>query len=197
MDKSQEKLFRELAVRYTELYGTRLGQEAETLNAREPANMGIRRKITQKLALRRKRQVTTVFGALAACLALFFVLRLTLPVHIPPVPGTPASAPVIPLTFSLPAEFIVKGVEQDLGQTIYFLEHAWQDDVVLTLEKPGAPPSWENFERQELHGETVYLLVRDSFSLLSFEREGLLHTLSVRHDINTLTELHQSIVKNI
>ena len=209
MDRNRDAMFRELAVRYAEQYGAQLQREADTLNAQEPPHANIRRKINRRLTSHRRRRYTAAFGALAACAALFFVLRfafpqsnVTLPPDMnaePPSLDIPTQAPsqVIPLTFSLPSEFSVADVEQDLGQTIYFLEHKRQDDVVLTLERSEQPPVWDNFERHELNGETVYLLAQDSFKLLAFEREGVLHSLSSRYDINTLVGLHRTIVKNI
>jgi hypothetical protein len=195
MDRKQDDIFRELAVRYAKQYGIQLQREADALNAQETPHASISRTINRRIAMHRRRRYVTACGTLAACAALFFVLRLALPHSIvsPPPHGTPIPAAVIPLTFSLPAEFSVADVEQDAGQTIYFLEHNLRDDVVLTLERPELPPVWDNFERHELNGETVYLLAQDSFKLLSFEREGVLHTLSSRYDINTLV----GFVKNI
>jgi hypothetical protein len=199
MDHKREEIYKELADRYVEQYGARLQQEADELNTRHPAHVSIRRKTDRRLAQQRNRRYTAVFGALAACIVLFAALRLVLPdgAVLPPDIGTATPGPVIPLSFTLPAEFTVTDVDQDFGKTIYLMEHKWRDNVVLTLEHPEKAPVWDDFERHVLHGETVYLKTRADFNLLAFERDGVLHSFSCRYDINTLIELHKEIVKYI
>ena len=112
---------------------------------------------------------------------------------IPPAPPATEYA-VIPLAAALPDGFTQTGFEQDRGKSIYYIEDAFYDNVVLTLEYAGLPPDVGSLIEIDLGGATVYGKQTDAFSLLTFTQGGILHTLTSRHDINTLLRLSNALI---
>ena len=115
-------------------------------------------------------------------------------------PATAAPAPeaqvyeAIPLSAPLPRGFTLTGFDQDREKSIYYIEDANLDDVVVTLEPAGAPPDTTGLVEIILGGSVVYGRQTDAFSLLTFSSGDVLYTLTSRHDINTLLRLGNAFV---
>lgn len=101
---------------------------------------------------------------------------------------------VIPLTFTLPENFAVAGVEQDNARSVYFLSDQRFDDVVLTLERTTRPPETGGLVEIEIDGVLTYGISTGDYSLLTFNSGDILYTLTCRYDINTLLPLGRSIL---
>lgn len=101
---------------------------------------------------------------------------------------------VIPLSFALPANLSVIGVEQDNAQSVYFLSDQLQDDVVMTLEYSEQGPVTDGLLEIEIDGVSTWGTATADYSLLTFESGGILYKLTCRHDINTLVDLGRSIL---
>jgi len=101
---------------------------------------------------------------------------------------------VIPLTATLPPGFTVAGFEQDYGKSIYYIDDVYRDNVVITLEMADMPPDTSGLVEINLGGLTAFGTQTDYYSLLTFNQDGILHTLTSRYDINTLIRLSEAFV---
>lgn len=103
-----------------------------------------------------------------------------------------SSTAIIPLSFTLPADFTVDSVRQDNGETIYHLANAKLDDVVLSVAD--APLATDGLvEISAPSGDTAYGLAGADVQFLTFEQDGLRYRLTCLHDIQTLLSLWQHI----
>lgn len=108
-----------------------------------------------------------------------------------------AQAPaILPLPFTLPADFTVDSVRQDEDETIYLLANAALDDVVLSVvDAATAPLSTGGLvEITGEAGETAHGLAGADVQFLTFEQDGLCYRLTCRHDMHTLLSLWRHIV---
>jgi hypothetical protein len=96
---------------------------------------------------------------------------------------------IIPLAVPLPDGFTQVGFEQDYGKSIYLIQDDYLDDVVLTLERTELPSDLSDMTVIDINGLTVFGRQTETYSLLLFMHEGVLHTLTSEHDINTLLRL--------
>lgn len=130
--------------------------------------------------------------------------------HVPAEPAPPTAAPssptpspqqgptyaVIPMGFTPGEQFEVAAFEQDISRSIYYLEHAYDDDVVLTLEyrEYAGAPDYAGLQAIPVGGETVYGAYRAAYSVITFEKEEVVYTMTCKYDINTLIELSEAIL---
>lgn len=101
---------------------------------------------------------------------------------------------VIPITFALPRNLEVAQVTQDEGKTVYYLQDANLDDIVLTMEETEEQPAAEGLVETEIAGHIVYALAESRFQLITFQKSGILYVLTCQHDLNTLVPLAESIL---
>ncbi|HBU11373.1 MAG TPA: hypothetical protein DEB31_01165, partial [Clostridiales bacterium] len=101
---------------------------------------------------------------------------------------------VIPLGFTLPDNFSVTAVEQDVGKTVYYLQDMRLDDVVLTLERSDGFIVPDGMSEYEINGQTAYGVYKPDYSFLTFESGGLIYEMTSKHDLNTLLELGAAIL---
>lgn len=103
-------------------------------------------------------------------------------------------APVIPISFELPANLWVQDAEQDVGQSVYYLGDTGLDDVVMTMER-----SNELYVRDDLVEITVgdavaYGVSYPEYSLLTFYKEDIVYTLTCKYNAETILSLGESIL---
>ncbi len=119
-----------------------------------------------------------------------------------PAPAAPAAEPaapgeqpyeIIPLAFELAPNFSVDAVLQDREKTVYKLGDTREDDVVLTLEYAGAPET-EGLSEIEINTAKAYGKYGADYSVLTFEKEGVLYTMTCKYDLNTLIGLGKDIL---
>lgn len=209
----KEQIWRELARQYQQQYEQELQQERQQLEAQTwLPTTELDGKVWGYVAERkRRRRMWSGLAAAAVVLvlltpALLRSIRLELT---PPVSSggmsssaassaassmAPAEAQPLPLTFALPGQFSVAGVELDQGKTVYTLDNSQLDPVVMTLEQNADTAFLETLTPLTLEGRQVYGLSEDRYQLLAFEQEGILYTLTCQHDLNTLAELGRSIL---
>jgi hypothetical protein len=115
-----------------------------------------------------------------------------------PAPAAPATAPgfeIIPLSATLPEGFTQAGFKQDREKSIYYIEDARMDNVVLVLEESGDLPT-AGLVSIALGGDTpAYGTQGDGYGLLTFIKDGVLYTMTCRHDVNTLLRLGQGLIE--
>jgi hypothetical protein len=191
-----------MARRYTEEYGGELLRELSQIEASGVDPRAAERlewRVKGKIAAEKRRPYLRAVVAVAAC----FALMLITPQLFRPSSGAPvASAPsdelpafeVIPLSTALPDGFTQTGFEQDLEKSVYYVEDRYLDDVVVTLETSPSPPDTTGLTQLSLGGTEAYGAQKDGYSLLTFQRDDVLYTLTCRHDINTLLRLGRGLV---
>lgn len=111
-------------------------------------------------------------------------------------PPSSSADSILPLSFTLPAQFSVASVEADRRETIYHLHNELHDDVVLSVSaSEGEGAEAHEMDEVFIEGTLVAAKIRDEFKLLSFESGDLLYTISCRDDLATLSALYQAITE--
>ena len=115
----------------------------------------------------------------------------------PPSSDVDAWPPVveaIPLSATLPQGFTQIGFEQDQGKSIYYIEDIFLDNVVIILERVDEPPDTSGLAEIKFGSQTAFGTQTDSYSLLTFTIDDILHILTSKHDINTLIRLGEAFL---
>lgn len=193
---------RALARRYAELSGTQLNREITSVQS-QGAVWNTSRLDRRVLTRRRTRNTVIATLAAAACVALvvFSPVLQNLTSTAPTADGQgyvmrdpSAEYAIIPLSFALPANLTESGFEQDYEKSVYSLSDSLLDDVVLTLEPYTNDAPFSSLAPLTLDGGGVYYTSTADFKLLTFEKDGVLYTMSCKHDINTLINLARAIL---
>ena len=205
----QEKLFKDLARRYTEGYGKAMQEERNQLEQNGAAyhTENLERRVMQAVRPRKRRLYIGTIAAIAAILVLVVVGTQLLPFADNPAPSnsaqissqpsassSPAGFEVIPLSFAVPAGFTKSGFEQDNEKSVYYFDDTMKDNVVLTMEKSGRAPDPAGMTRLSINGSAAYAVSGEGYSLLTFNKGGVLYELTCQYDINTLTRFGNEIL---
>lgn len=193
---------RALARRYAEQSGTQLNREIASVQS-QGAVWNTSRLDRRVLTRRRTRNAVIATLAAAACVALVFISPI-----VQNLTSTPPSADaqgyvmrdpsaeyeIIPLGFTLPANLTESGFTQDYEKSVYTLSDNLLDDVVLTLEPYTDSALFASLAPLTIDGGGVYYTSTADFKLLTFEKDGVLYTMSCKYDINTLINLARAIL---
>lgn len=210
----QEKVFGELARRYTKAYGESLMIENRELRSQK-VNLSKADRAVKRLMLQSRRRIFYLIGGLAAACMVLVVVR---PVkngleetrtqiiaeetqsdfRPPNQPGQSGqtSGELIPLAFSLPENLAVKETMVDQGQSVYLLADRLQDDVVLIMEKLDSQVEAADTTELmvvEINGHQVYIRSDAAYKQLICYQEDLIYRMSCRYDINTLLPVAEKI----
>ncbi len=117
------------------------------------------------------------------------------PAEAAPEPAAPVEQQyeIIPLAFELPQNFTIDAVLQDRGKTVYRLGDAREDDVVLTLEYAEAPET-DGLNEIEINASKAYGKYGADYSVLTFEKDGVVFNMTCKYDLNTLIGLGKDIL---
>ena len=224
MNKNDELLRQiagEYVKRYGELL-TEEQKKLEQENIVYPSSR-MEQRIRKATAQKKYVRYLSAVAGLAACIALILAIRFvphasrsdtdamlhSTPSHGAPMQDTPsqeastqkAPAPsdvqdfdVIPLSFVPSDGFTQKGFVQDREKSVYSFEDRLGDDVVMTLEHAANVPNSESMAKLSIGGTIMYGEAAEGYYLLAFVSDGILHELSCRHDINTLTRFAGAII---
>jgi len=212
--RNNDEIMKRIADEYVERYGSELRAELEQLEQAPTVSIpeiSLERKVRRKIAAQKRRPYLRALPMVAACIVIAAIYLPNLlrsedssPSYqasspaAPAVSGSPAPAAqapetqeyaVIPLSAPLPRGFTLTGFDQDHEKSIYYIEDANLDDVVITLEPAIAMPDMTGLVEIVLGESVVYGRQTDAFSLLTFSSDDVLYTFTSRHDINTLLHL--------
>ncbi|MDR1669673.1 MAG: hypothetical protein LBR76_06925 [Oscillospiraceae bacterium] len=172
-------------------YAEQLGRELQSERPGEvPNERGVERRVRARIFARRRNIALSAAGGIAASLALTLLLPRLLIHQNPPAEPVSVYKPIV-LSAPLPDGFSQSAFEQDREKSVYTIaDDLYRDDVVLTLEKAELRPD----TLTEISGfEGAYGRQTDSYSLLTFRRDGVLYTLTCRHSMDTLVRLGRGL----
>jgi len=114
--------------------------------------------------------------------------------------GPAAPAGILPISFTLPADYRVKASDYDNGVSVYRLESGRGGDVVLTMyyadgAPDGGPGPEAGFDEVVIDGTPVPAKVNAAYKLLAFEADGLSYTLSSEDDLGALAAFYRNITE--
>jgi len=210
----QDKVFGELARRYTKAYGESLMTENQELPSQQvdlpKADQAVKRLMRQS----RRRIFYLIGGLAAACL----VITVVLPVkngleetspriiaeenqsdagpHNQPGQAGQTGGELILLAFSLPENLTVKESMVDQGKSVYLLADRLRDNVVLTMEKLEAPAEAADTAEMtivEINGHQVYIRSDAAYQQLICYQGDLVYRMTCRYDVNTLLPVAEKI----
>jgi hypothetical protein len=110
---------------------------------------------------------------------------------------------MLPISFTLPADYMVYDSELDNGMSVYRLESVDYGSVVLTMYYETDPTggakadAYEGFDEVIIDGTPVPAKVRDTYKLLAFDIDGMSYTLSSEDDLGSLAAFYRSIAESV
>ena len=165
---------------------------------------------------RRPKRRSAVIGVAAAAACVLIMVRLIsgvpdisgdTPSLAPEPPGDTPSLPympdeIIPISFTLPADYRVKTADLDNGMSVYKLESGEHGDVVLTMyyETDAADKEqdfYQGFDEVIIDGTPVHAKVKDTYKLLAFEAEDVRYTLSSADNLGALAAFYRQIAESV
>ena len=114
--------------------------------------------------------------------------------------ATSEQADILPLSFTLPADYMIAKSDFDNGMSIYALDSEAHGNVVLTMHYEDNTTSydrWADYDEVIIDGTPVPAKVQSSYMLLTFEKNGLRYTLSSKDDLGALAAFYRSIEKEV
>ncbi|GEM_PF-418479 len=101
---------------------------------------------------------------------------------------------VIPLPFTLPEHLTILSAEREGEKSVYYLESASSDPIVLTLESTSHSPDTEGLIPVDIDGQTVYTATRPEEQFLTFQKDGILYEMTCP-DLEALIALSRAILQ--
>ena len=96
---------------------------------------------------------------------------------------------IIPINIAIKPAYSVVSTVYDSGRTIYFITNTRQDNIVLSLRRGGITKVETEGLTPVAFGETTAYMAYDAdYSVMVYEREGIVHELTCRFDVNTLVD---------
>jgi len=222
MKESAEEKLKSAAGLYAKKEGESLLAEADELQRQGVSYLTPRadrtvRELAAKGRRPRRRNLAVGLAAAAACAV--FAVRMVTGIAGPdsdlstpsdtPTPSGPTApagpvAPdgILPISFTLPADYRVKYSDFDNGVSVYMLESGRGGDVVLTMYyasgeiDDGSGPG-TGFDEVVIDGTPVPAKVNEAYKLLAFEADGLSYTLSSRDDLGALAAFYRNITESV
>lgn len=202
-----ENLYKQIADEYLREYGAQLRRELDSLEQGSPGGVtpALDSRVRRGIAAHKRARFIKYTGLVAACLIIMlaapFLLRLAPDYSLVSEPGARTNAPTVayetlPLSFTLPAQFTIASVEQDLEKTVYHLKDSQLNDVILTLERSGDIARYNNLTALSIGGHSAFGSDSGGYSLLAFADKDsrILYVLTCKYDINTLILLGERIL---
>ncbi|MDR2939344.1 MAG: hypothetical protein LBV08_03375 [Clostridiales bacterium] len=190
-----DDFFERMAKKYVDEEGRRLKEEMESLGMEggppKITPLKVKRQLNQ---LNYKKYLTFAAPVAAAVLILFLAKG-------GPQNQTSNSAEaqheIINLSFTPPENFSISKIMQDKGETIYYIEDKFEDDVTLTVQKKQSPLSGpEIFGLKEIliNDKKAYIIQKNDYSILKFVSSGNLYTLTCKYQPETLISLGGGLI---
>lgn len=201
--KNTHEFFKTIAKQYVDIDGEKLKDELmgfdkeKKINISPEFNSGVYNKINK---LKIKKHMIPA-GTLAACLLLFTLSYYFIQNHKVVSPHSNfeqvSSEPkyeLITLNVNLPQNYYVSQIKQDKEETIYYINNSANDDVILTVKKSDEDIEREGLKEISIKNSVAYGLAKADYSILKFEKEGNIYTLTCKYNYNTLIEISKSIL---
>lgn len=202
--KFHDDMWKELASKYADEDGARLKAEAEKLDlegCRLP-DQEMDRRLMERIRRQPKSNVIKLLWSLAACVVIFLLSSpilnrsMTNQSKAPEAVYEEESGGAEAVSFSLPSGYEISTTTVDQGETIYYIEHSKQDDVVLVVRPGTLELDDDSLEPVAIGTVTAYGKQTADYSILKFEKDGFLYTLTCYYEYQTLTEVAESILFN-
>ena len=110
----------------------------------------------------------------------------------------------ITLAFMLPPEYNVSGWEQDIGQTIFYIDEAANDNIVLVAERTVETGGTGNYDEAlfieaglreiTINDTRMYAVARADYSLFTFQKDDIVYRMTCKYDYKTIVSLCEKIL---
>ena len=198
-----EDIYRHIAEEYTKSTGETLQQERDNLPPGSAASPRLDALVPRRIRTLKNQKILRISGLAAACLLILLVFPLVRFIQgsntdkiseSQAESQAPSEAELIPLSFSLPANFQVSHTELDQGASIYHLTDSKEDNVVMQMEYADtAEPVFASLKPLQIDGNQAYGLSTADYKILTFVHGDILYTLTCRYDVSTLIDISKNI----
>lgn len=215
-DDKNEAFFKNLAAMYAEKDGEALKNEvAEIEKENMPHSPHLDRKVQTKMLNFKMKRLSYLFVPVAACFILFAIYFGRAPINnnptamvesTPPTNSAPDTAIVdnntprpIPnevelLSAKLPNGYNVTDVDYDNGKTIYYIANDTKNEIVLTTEAFSGELENEMFQEININNTRVYGLVKNDYSVITYEKDNILYKLTSKYNYHDLIEISKNLI---
>ena len=120
----------------------------------------------------------------------------------PAVEGTPnrgnnrtqAQMQIALMAAKMPAGYNVTGIDYDMEKTIYYITNDADNQIVMTTEKSEFDIEMAYYQEIRINGEPVYGMVKSDFSVITYEKDGVLYTLTSKYNYEDLIDISKNII---
>lgn len=197
--EKEEQFFKHIASLYAEKEGEALRDELRQLNNEGTVDhtLSLDKKVNTKIRSIKIRQLTYKLMPVAACLVIFVLYFAN-----PSVRNQDSAIKEEAVTneqidfvsAKLPPGYTLSKKDYDKNKTIYYIASNTNNDIVLTTEEFASVIEKEFFQELQIKDTKVYGLVKDDFSVITYEKDNILYTLTSRYDYQDLIELSKSLI---
>lgn len=201
--KDHLDIFKTIASQYVEIDGKKLKAEITKLDKEKRINISpaFNNSIHNNISKLKIRKYIIRTGTLAACFLLFVLsyyyiqnLNKILPNNKFQEAANQPTYEMITLSVNLPEKYNISQIKQDKEETIYFIHNSTNDDVILTIKKSDNNLEIEGLKKISINNTMAYGLAKKDYSIIKFEKDGNLYTLTCKYDYNTLIEISKIIL---
>ena len=107
---------------------------------------------------------------------------------------TDASTVMALMAARLPYGYDVTGVDYDNAKTIYHILNDTNNQIVLTTEKTSLDIDLAYYQEIRINGVRVFGMVKNDYSLITYEQDGLIYTLTSRYNYKDLIDISKNII---
>jgi len=98
------------------------------------------------------------------------------------------------MSAKMPAGYNVTGIDYDMEKTIYYIKNDTDNQIVMTAEKSEFDIEFAYYQEIRINGEPVYGMVKSDFSVITYEKDGVVYTLTSRYNYEDLVDISKNII---
>lgn len=219
-DDKNERFFKNIASLYAEKEGGLLKEELAELEKENDIQYSphLDRKIKNRILSLKMRKLSYALVPVAACFLLLAVYFGSLPANNRPngtpiadnapadsgspiaqatAPAAPHSTPAISaelLSARLPYGYEITEVDYDKEKTIFHIINDTNNEIVLTMEEAAGQIAKNAFQEIVVNNTPVYGLVKKDYSVITYEKDDILYTLTSKYNYKDLIEISKNLI---
>lgn len=218
-DDKNEQFFKSIASLYAEKDGELLKNELEQIEKEGSVTYSSRldKKIKNKILNMKIRKLSYSLVPIAACFILLAVYFSSPSFNNKPTeivdnspsmadsPSAPTDSNDTPrptpnnnevqlLSAKLPRGYMLTDVDYDNGKTIYYIVNESKNEIVLTTEEFSGEIENEIFQEININNTRVYGMVKNDYSVITYEKDDLLYTLTSKYNYKDLIEISKGLL---
>lgn len=205
-NEKEEMFFKRMADLFAEKDGGLLRKELAELSEYPEYPSSLDRRVKNKITGLKLRRMGFMLMPAAACLIIFAVYFSNPSIKDgamnSPTDSSAGNASHMSeksdiefLSARLPEGYELTSVDRDINKTIYYVASNDNNNIVITTEEAtGVMLENEAFQEIYVNQTPVYVLVKNDFNVLTYEKDNIIYTMTDRYNYRDLIELSRNFI---